>query len=45
MIRYDGAVSIKYEDSLINRFEGLEKAVSIMKEYIIMESETTMWRV
>ena len=43
MIGYDGAVSIEHEYSLINRFEGLEKAVSMMKECIIMESETAMW--
>lgn len=43
MIGYDGAVSIEHEDSLINRYEGLEKAVNIMKECLIMESETALW--
>lgn len=43
MIGYDGAVSIEHEDSLINRFEGLGKALSVMKECMIMESETAMW--
>lgn len=43
MIGYDGSVSIEHEDSLINRYEGLEKAISMMKECMIMESETAMW--
>lgn len=43
LIGYDGAVSIEHEDSLINRYEGLEKAVSMMKECMIIESETGMW--
>ena len=43
MIRYDGAVSIEHEDSLINRDEGLEKAVAMMKECLIVKSDTSMW--
>ena len=43
MIGYDGAISIEHEDSLINRYEGLEKAVALMKECMIIESETAMW--
>lgn len=43
MIGYNGAVSIEHEDSIINRFEGLEKAVAMMKECMIVESETAMW--
>ena len=43
MIGYDGAVSIEHEDSLINRYEGLEKAIAMTKECLIMESETAMW--
>ena len=43
IIGYDGAVSIEHEDSLINRFEGLEKAVRIVKESLIMEDKTEMW--
>ena len=42
-IGYDGTVSIEHEDSLINRFEGLEKAVAMMRECMIFESETSMW--
>ena len=43
MAGYDGAVSIEHEDSLINRFEGLEKAVGVIKEALIMEEKTEMW--
>ena len=43
ILGYDGAVSIEHEDSLINRFEGLEKAVRIVKESLIMEDKTEMW--
>lgn len=43
MIGYDGAVSIEHEDSLINRYEGLEKAVNMIKECIIIENDTAMW--
>lgn len=43
MIGYDGAVSIEHEDSLINRFEGLKKAVEIIKDALIMEERTEMW--
>lgn len=42
-IGYNGAVSIEHEDSLINRFEGLEKAVRFIKECMIFEEETAMW--
>lgn len=42
-IGYRGSVSIEHEDSLINRFEGLEKAVRVMKECMIFEEETSMW--
>lgn len=42
-IGYDGAVSIEHEDSLINRMEGLEKAVDMMKACIISKEKTGMW--
>lgn len=42
-IGYTGAVSIEHEDSLINRFEGLEKATRFIKECMIFEEETAMW--
>lgn len=40
---YNGAVSIEHEDSLINRFEGLEKAVKLIRESLIVEEKTEMW--
>ena len=43
MIGYDGAISIEHEDSLMDRFEGLEKAVSLLKSCVIFEGRTQMW--
>lgn len=43
MIGYNGAVSIEHEDSLVNRFEGLEKAVRIIQDALIFEEKTEMW--
>ena len=42
-VGYNGAVSIEHEDSLINRFEGLDKAVGIIRESLIFEEKTQMW--
>lgn len=42
-VGYNGAVSIEHEDSLINRFEGLEKAVGFIRESLIFEEKTEMW--
>lgn len=42
-VGYNGAVSIEHEDSLINRFEGLEKAVRLIKDSLIVEEKTEMW--
>lgn len=42
-VGYNGAVSIEHEDSLINRFEGLEKAVRLIRDSLIFEEETEMW--
>ena len=42
-VGYDGAVSIEHEDSLINRMEGLEKAVRMIRACIITEEKTGMW--
>jgi len=42
-IGYHGTVSIEHEDSLVNRFEGLEKAVKIIADSIILEEKTEMW--
>lgn len=40
---YDGAVSIEHEDSLMDRLEGLEKAVDFLKNCIISGGRTEMW--
>jgi len=42
-IGYNGAVSIEHEDSLVNRFEGLEKAVRVIRDSLIFEEKTEMW--
>lgn len=42
-IGYNGAVSIEHEDSLVNRFEGLEKAVRMIQDSLIFEEKTEMW--
>ncbi len=43
MTGYNGAVSIEHEDSLVNRFEGLEKAVRLIRDSMIFEEKTEMW--
>lgn len=43
MIGYDRSVSIEHEDSLINRYEGLEKAAAFAKECMIEKNDTAMW--
>ncbi|MCI8549736.1 MAG: sugar phosphate isomerase/epimerase [Lachnospiraceae bacterium] len=43
MAGYDGAVSIEHEDSLMSVKEGLEKAVSFLKEVLIEEKPAEMW--
>jgi sugar phosphate isomerase/epimerase len=43
MIGYDRVISIEHEDSLQDRFEGLEKAVKMLKDCIIFEGKTEMW--
>lgn len=40
---YDGAISIEHEDPLMSSKEGLEKAVSFLKEVIIFENVGQMW--
>ena len=40
---YDGAISIEHEDGLMSPKEGLEKAVSVIKNAIIREANTNMW--
>ena len=40
---YDGAISIEHEDGLMSPNEGLEKAVSFLKEVLIYEKAGEMW--
>lgn len=40
---YNGAVSIEHEDGLMSPNEGLEKAISFLKDIIIKESAGEMW--
>ena len=40
---YDGAISIEHEDALMSPTEGLEKAVSFLKEVLIYQSSGDMW--
>ena len=42
-IGYDYVISIEHEDSLMNRFEGLEKAVDMVKKCGIFEDRSGMW--
>ncbi len=40
---YDGAISIEHEDALMSPTEGLEKAISFLKEVLIYENPGEMW--
>lgn len=40
---YDGVISIEHEDGLMSPKEGLEKAVSLLKNAIIYEQPDAMW--
>ena len=42
-VGYDGAISIEHEDGLMSPKEGLEKAVSFLKEVLIYENAGEMW--
>jgi len=42
-VGYDGAISIEHEDGLMSPKEGLEKAVTLLKEAIIYENAGKMW--
>ena len=42
-VGYDGAVSIEHEDALMSQKEGLEKAISFLKNVLIFENATDMW--
>jgi len=43
MAGYDYVLSIEHEDSLMDRFEGLEKAIGVLKNCIIVKGKTEMW--
>jgi len=43
LIGYDGVLSIEQEDSLLSKKEGLEKAVSLLKEVLIRDSADQPW--
>lgn len=40
---YDGAISIEHEDSYMSTREGLEKAITFLKDIIIKEQPAQMW--
>lgn len=42
-VGYDGAISIEHEDGLMSAKEGLEKAISLLKNAIIYEQPGQMW--
>ena len=43
MCGFDGTLAIEHEDSLMSIKEGLEKAVSFLKNIIICEEPAQMW--
>ncbi|MCI8553391.1 MAG: sugar phosphate isomerase/epimerase [Clostridiales bacterium] len=43
MAGYEGAISIEHEDGLMSVREGLEKAVSFLKDILITEDPTAAW--
>lgn len=43
LVGYDNALSIEHEDSLMSMEEGLDKAISFLKEVIIKEKLSGMW--
>ncbi|MEG1808205.1 MAG: hypothetical protein RR265_08740, partial [Cetobacterium sp.] len=42
-IEYKGTVSVEHEDPLMSVKEGLEKAISFLKETMIFEKPCDMW--
>lgn len=42
-IGYDGAISIEHEDSLMNRMEGLRRAVAMVKDCAFFGENSGMW--
>lgn len=43
MVGYDDVLSIEHEDSLMSNTEGLEKAISFLKEVMVFEDIGEMW--
>lgn len=43
MIGYDYVISIEHEDSLLSANEGLQKAISFLKEVMVFEDREKMW--
>lgn len=43
MVGYDGTISIEHEDALMSPTEGLEKAISFLKEVLIFDSPNELW--
>ncbi len=43
MVGYDDVLSIEHEDSLMSNTEGLEKAISFLKEVMVFEDLGEMW--
>lgn len=43
LVGYDYAISIEHEDSLMAPYEGLEKAIALLKDVMIFEQKGEMW--
>jgi len=43
MVGYDGCISIEHEDSLMTPAEGLDKAISMLKDVMMFEDKGPMW--
>ncbi|MBR3919026.1 MAG: sugar phosphate isomerase/epimerase [Clostridia bacterium] len=43
LVGYDDVISIEHEDSLMSPAEGLQKAISLLKEVLIFEKAGEMW--
>ena len=43
MLKYDGAISIEHEDSLMSTNEGFQKAVAFLKDVLLFEKPGAMW--
>ena len=43
LVGYDDVISIEHEDSLMSSTEGLQKAISLLKEVLIFEQAGELW--